>query len=531
MYVVNIFRLGRTRAQLVSTVTTPPIAAAPSQCPSTGDNTSSAEYLPRSTTCSESLPRHVTIEKLSDNVLLKIFCHFLDASPRHWPTLMHICHKWRRIVFDSQRALRLQLVCTHEMPVLKALDCFPTLSIVVQYGGSPALDPPALEDEENIVAALTHSDRISSIHLTVTNSLLEKLSAIKGSFSELEDLILLSRNGAQLALPNTFQWGPRLRCLDLNRVTFPSLLPLLESSKNLVDLYLHKALDPSCFPPEALTNAFSGMVQLQSLSLHFPSTSNYLASPLPSRELVVLPALTRLNFQGTTEFLERLVARIDTPILGNIEVTFVEKSNFDLSQLCKFTTRIGMHKLPRRADILSSEHAVSISLTRPGDSHCLKLRSFRKPFSDQLFVMARVLYQFSAFLHSVKVLRITAQRPLRQGNALYCERWLEHINQAITSFIGVKRLHVSGNLWNDIVCSLKLWERRTNSMLPALRELHILQPGPHYSRLRETVVSFMVSRRLSYRPIVVDYEHLYHISGLRGTSMYSTIPSASATPR
>ena len=447
---------------------------------------------------------------------------------------MHICRKWRRIVFDSQRALRLQLVCTHGIPVLKTLDRFPALPIVVQYGGSPALDPPAPEDEGNIMAALAHSDRITSLHLTVTSSLLEKLSAIKESFSELEDLVLLSQNGAQLALPSTFQWGPHLRCLDSSRVTIPSLLHLLDCSKNLVYLRLHEVLDPSRFPPEMLANTFSGMVQLQSLSLHFPSTSNHLTLPLPSRELVVLPALTRLNFQGTTEYLERLVARIDTPHLGDIEFTFFEKSNFDLHQLCKYITRIGMHTSFRQADILTSEHAVSISLIRqaaPGDSKRLKLQSFCKPFSDQLFIMARILYQFSVFLHSVEDLRITAQRPSRQGDALYCERWLEPINQVINSFISVKWLYISGNLWNDIVSSLGLWERRPESILPslpALHKLYILQPGPHFSRLRETGVSVMVSRRLSYSPIV-DYEDFYHISELRGAGN-STIPSASATP-
>ena len=415
------------------------------------------------------------------------------------------------------------------MPVLDAVGCWSALPIVVQYGESPASDPPAPEDGKNINVALKQSDRVSSMSLTITSPLL-KLSEIERPFSELE---VPSRNSAQLTLPSTFQWGPSLRCLNSTSVNFPSLLQLLGSSKNLVDLLLHEVLDPSCFPPEALTNTFSGMVQLRSLSLHFPSTGNHLTPPPPSRELVILPALTRLNFRGTTEYLERLVARIDTPLLGDIEVTFVEKSNFDLSQLFKFTTRMGIHTSPRRADILSSEHAVSISWTRPGDSNCFKLQSPCKSFSDRLFILARILYQFSAFLYSVEDLRVTAQRPLKQGDDLNYERWSEPISQAINTFMGVKWLYVSGNLWNDIVCSSQLWhwQRRPKSMLPALHKLYVLQPAPHYSRLREAIVSFMVSRRLSCCPIVVDYEHLYHISELRGTGIYSSILSASAAPR
>ena len=78
---------------------------------------------------------------------------------------------------------------------------FPSLC---NTGGLPALSPPTHEDEDNIMAALKQSDRVISISLTVTASLLEKLSTIEGAFSELQDL-LLSRYGAQLTLPSTFR--------------------------------------------------------------------------------------------------------------------------------------------------------------------------------------------------------------------------------------------------------------------------------------------------------------------------------------
>jgi hypothetical protein len=169
-------------------------------------------------------------------------------------------------------ALQLQLFCTHGTPVLKTLNVWPTLPIVVQYGGSPVHDLPATENEDKVMAALNHSDCITSISLTVTNFLLEKLSAIERPFSALEDLVLLSQNGMQLTLPSTFQWGPRLCYLNTTRVTFPSLLQLLDSSKNLVDLCLHQVLNPSLFSPAAIMTALSRMVQLQSISLHFLST-------------------------------------------------------------------------------------------------------------------------------------------------------------------------------------------------------------------------------------------------------------------
>jgi hypothetical protein len=322
----------------------------------------------------------------------------------------------------------------------------------------------------------------------------------------------------RLTLPNEFQWGQRLRRLHLTSITFPTLAPqLLYSSMNLEDLRLHEVVDPLRFPLAALTTALSRMVQLRSLSLHILSTDNQLTPPPPRGELVVLPSLSRFNFQGSTEYLEHLVARIDTPLLRDIEVTFFNKSNFDLSSKFRnFTDRIGMHKSYRRADILCCKRTISIFLTRPGDPSCLKFHLFCKKLSEQLFFMARFCVHFSASLFNVEDLRISAKRPSRPEDGLYSEQWLEPIN----FFTGVKWLLVSGNLSTDIVCSLQLapssyGERKV--ALPALHKLYILQPEPRYLPLREAVVSFKISRWLSGRPIAVEYERLQHISEPHGT--------------
>ncbi len=139
------------------------------------------------------LSRQVTIGNIPDEVLLNIFCYYLDASPQCWPKLVHVCRKWRHIVYSSPRSLHLRLYCTHGTPVLKSLDYWPPLPIVVQYGRFLMPNPPAPEDEDNIMAALRHTDRVVSINLTVTSSLLEKMGTIAEPFSELEDLVLLSQ--------------------------------------------------------------------------------------------------------------------------------------------------------------------------------------------------------------------------------------------------------------------------------------------------------------------------------------------------
>ena len=173
-----------------------------------------------------------------------MFRYFLDVSPRDWPRLVHTCRKWRRIALASQGALHLRLFCTHGTPVQKTLDCWPTLPIVVQYGGLIALGPPTPEDEDHIMAALKQSGRVISISLTITTSLLKKLFTIEGEFSELQDIVLHSQDGLPLTMPNAFRWGQRLRRLHSTGVTFPALLQLLSSSTNLIDLQLHEFFFP-----------------------------------------------------------------------------------------------------------------------------------------------------------------------------------------------------------------------------------------------------------------------------------------------
>ena len=172
---------------------------------------------------------------LSDELLLDVFHYYLDISPRYRPRLVHICRKWRHIVFASQQALRLRLFCTYGTPVAKNLNCWPALPIVVEYGGSTALYPSTLEDEDNILAALKQSDRVSSIHLTVTASLLEKLSPIEEPFSKLEDLVLLYQDPMKLGHSRPFRWEPGLRGLHSTKTGFPRPLQQL-SSMDLVDI-------------------------------------------------------------------------------------------------------------------------------------------------------------------------------------------------------------------------------------------------------------------------------------------------------
>ncbi|KAH9046560.1 hypothetical protein EDB84DRAFT_657659 [Lactarius hengduanensis] len=416
---------------------------------------------------------------LPAEVLLNVFRYYLDVSPRLWPGLVHICRKWRQIVFASQQALRLRLFCTPGTPVLKTLDLWPALPIVVQYGGSLAHDPPAPEDEDNIMVALKQSARVSSIHLAVTRSLREAFNAIEAPFSELEDLVLLSQDGGRLALPNTFRWGRHLHSLHLTRITFPALPQLLCSSRNLVDLQLHGVFKALRLSPGALGDALSGMTQLRALSLHFLPIANFVGATSPSRGRVVLPAITRLDFRGMSEYLEDLVVRMYAPRLGD---TFFDELIFDVPNLRKFINRIKMQKSHSRAEVLFSGHTISISFTQPGAPTRSELRISHEPLNRKLPSMTEICNRLATFLSGVEDLRVHA---LTTGqDNMDSEKWAKLIHP----FRGTKWFHIAGDL---SVLSLELSGKRRRPLLPALHKLYIHEPGPRYAPLREAAVSLM----------------------------------------
>lgn len=444
-----------------------------------------------------------TIAKLPDEVLLSIFGCYLDVFPRSWHRLVHVCQKWRHVILASPRGLRLRLYCTHGTPVSETLDCWPALPIIMQYGGSLTLDQPGPGDVDNIVAALKHSDRVRSINLTVTSSLLEKLGTIEEPFSELEDLVLLSQDSNGQMLPSAFRWGPHLHSLHVTRIAFRSLPQLLPPSQNLVDIQIHEI--PRYFSSEAFADSLANMTQLQSLSLHFlspPSRRDHISLPPQSGAPVVLPTLSRLKFRGTSKYLNSLLARIDAPCLGDIEITFFNQLTFDASQLGKFIDRTEIQKLHRRADIVTSDRTISISFTQPGTPTRLGLHTLCEQLDWQLFSMTQVCDHF--FLYSVGDLRINAARPSSGQDDMGGEQWLE----LIRLFGGARTFRVAGDLAPDIVRALRPAYKVLETVLPSLRNLYVQDSGPLHAPLQEDMVSLVTWRRLSGCPISVGYTQL-----------------------
>jgi hypothetical protein len=255
------------------------------------------------------------------------------------------------------------------------------------------------------------------------------------------------------------------------------------------------------------------MPRLRSLSLHLLPTIDHIGVSLPSRTCVVLPALTHLNFQGITEYLEALVGGIDAPHLGTIEISVSNESVPDLSNFRIFIDRIvEIHSSHNRVHILFSERGFSFSLTQPGASTFLTFQVSCKQLNNQISTISRVFIHFSSLLSGVEDLRISATRPSRGEESVDSGLWREPLNL----FTGVKWFHVPANLSTDIGRALQQPGKPLKAVLPALQKVYITQPGLHRAPLMETVVSFMVSRWHSGHPVAVEYERLCQFGGLHG---------------
>lgn len=123
----------------------------------------------------------VNINILPDNVLLDIFDFCLRnprKSPFHrmseWQRLVvHVCQRWRHIIFASPRRLDLHLFCTYGMSVRNNLSCWLAFPIIVDYYpywdfvSGKSIVP---DNDDNVIAALERPDRMHCVEIAATSS-------------------------------------------------------------------------------------------------------------------------------------------------------------------------------------------------------------------------------------------------------------------------------------------------------------------------------------------------------------------------
>jgi len=468
---------------------------------------------------------HALINMLPDEVFLHVF-HFyrtdaMDAvnGTWGWHKLVHVCRRWRQIILESQHSLDLRLLCTEKTPVRRTLDVWPPLPIIMEcHILRTTLQPPSQVTEDStgndLIAALEHPDRVLQITVCgLTDLLLGKIApAMLEPFPVLTHLRLrvesCDDSDTVAALPDGFLGGfaPRLERVWLEGIPCPSLPDILLSASDLVELRLDKIPDTWHISPETLATALSTLPRLVSLSIEFQSpllhpdqTSQGLPPPLSH---AVLPSLAILFFKGVSEYLEDIVARINTPRLSYAFIKFFNQLIFDVSHLPMFIARTEKLRSLNRAEVFFDGQGVGIGFYLPETTvpRNLTLRILCSQSDWQLSCLTQLCAQSWPLLSRVERLDIrecpsSSREPQWQDKM----QWVDLFHP----FTALKALHIPRELGPRIAPVLQeLTEPRAAEVLPALDSLVFEDINPS-GALQDAVQRFIAAREFAGRPVDV----------------------------
>ena len=451
---------------------------------------------------------HVTINILPDDVLLYIFQLYygLEDVDRlsWWHQMVHVCRRWRSVVFQSPKFLDLRLVCGPRTRV-EFTGIWPLLPIII----SNMADRPMPEDYD-FGAAMTHPSCVYEISLLrLTSSQLQCLaSAMQVQFPALIHL-MLGYDPAQGAppdpLPDRFLDGsvPCLQTLEFHSIPFPALPKLLLSATSLVHLNLWNIPHSGYFSPEAFVTSLAVLVNLKSLTIELASPPSFPGHSPPQPTRTSLPALNRLEFKGVSEYLEDLVARIDAPLLDSIWITLFFDIIFDIPQLALFMKRTKIFHDVKEAHVGFSRHDVhfeSLPPTRTSDKKS-RLRISCEPFNWQLLSLTQVFPSFSPYITMVEHLYIYGRRHLlsQQQGETEARQWVDFFRP----FTSLKNLYLSNVVARRIAPALQeiAGDTLQNIFLEELKS----SPGS----IRECIGKFVDARQLPGGPVSVSLWEKY----------------------
>jgi hypothetical protein len=443
------------------------------------------------------------IDVLPDDVLLEIFSFYLaEGRSKTWHTLVHICRRWRSIVFASPRRLDLRILCTTGIraTLKEMLDIWPILPIEIRANGR-ALEQSRGEGADIIVAALEHSDRVCQISFEyLPSSLWDRIAAVtREPFPALTELYIFAADETATVFPEAFLGGsaPGLTSCVLYGIAIPRVRTLLLSAIHLNDLRLWDIPHFGYISPEVMITALSAMPNLRRFALGFrspPSRLDQGRSRFSPLNRIVLPALTRFTFKGISEYIEDFVSRIDVTLLEVVSITLFNQLIFDPPLLHDFFSRTEIIKAHNRAAVLFYRSTIYFNLGSQ-----FSLRVLCTALDWQLSSMAQVCSSSLPPFSTLERLDIQFREdPSLQPHELddmENVQWLE----LLRPFTALKDLYLVGNLATLVAPAL---QEGGTDVLPALRNLFV--EGVEPSTLTQgPIVQFVAARELSGRPIAV----------------------------
>jgi len=216
----------------------------------------------------------------------------------------------------------------------------PPFPLIIDY--DETIQHLSAEDEEGIILALGHRNRVRCIYLSLHVPLLSKLiSALDEDFPALMFLCLgtPAQHDTRIALPPTFE-APHLRYLMLTHFTSPIGYSFLSTAIGLVILSL-EWIHPTYPHANDFLQYLSLLPQLDELHISFRSA-------VPNRDIerqllhtpvitpVTHPHLRLFDFVGVSGFLEAVLTHMAAPLLETFRVQFFNQLNFSVPHLQNF---------------------------------------------------------------------------------------------------------------------------------------------------------------------------------------------------
>ncbi|KAH9983228.1 hypothetical protein BJV74DRAFT_952567 [Russula compacta] len=448
------------------------------------------------------LPIYLPVDEVIDHIVNDWESH----QERRWYKLVHVCRRWRSLILASASHLRLCLLCTYRTPVAEMLAHSPPLPLIIDYFDED--DDVTTEDEEGILLALQHRDRVRSIRFQGPVSYLqEPTMAMDDEFIILECLVIMppTKEDTSLVLPKTFQ-APRLRHLLLMNFVFPLGPPLLTTAQavNLVSLFLGNILQSAHFHPNDLLQPLLHTPQLETLFIdfHSPVPNHDVERQLLHSPIITLPNLRNFAFGGTSAYLEALLPRMTTPLLERLRIEFFDQLSFSLPHLLKFLSTIENLRFGRATLTFDDRVSVSVYLHAVARMALLSIEVSCGHPVRQVASAAQIFNALRIVLSSVEYLALE----YTNNNSMSPE-WTNEANRSqwrelMRSFSNLKVLNVPRELIRTLSCSLESEDEDGESameLLPELKELSY--SGSHDGG--DAFTKFIASRQNAGHPVAL----------------------------
>jgi hypothetical protein len=431
---------------------------------------------------------------------------------------VHVCQRWRYLIFDSPIRLDLRLFCKEKSPVRDLLDIWPPFPLVIQADyhklklwSQSESDDLDSEDSfvDNVVAALERRDRVRQIDIANIPdfSLDEIVTAMHGPFPALRSLSLRSDEVSPLPLLKTFLNGSAscLQELALGGISFPSLSRLLSTTSDLTSLCLLAIPNSASgyIPAKRMATCLSALPKLETLVISFESPT-----PRPRRRILpqtrfVLSALAVLDFKGVSEYLEILAARIDAPLLDEFQINLSHQPVFDIPQTIRFFGHLDSFRPSSLTLSFTLSFNASLSFSSRHSACPSSWKITCQKLDQQVSSVAQICSQILPFRSSVKSLNIkfySVLDILTEEEIPDPTLW----SQLFHSFTSVQNLEIPALLEPSIAAALQgLTGEPSAEAFPSLSNLSIVG-NMSDETAQKGIRSFIAARQQDDRPIAVS---------------------------